>query len=73
VLLLVKLRELVRKHKARDEGMGLEEGRVEISKKEFLDAARAHGITELDEFLRCGLFQSAGFTWDAAAGKILIG
>ncbi len=73
MLLLVKLRELVRKHKARDEGMGLEEGRVEISKKEFLDAARAHGITELDEFLRCGLFQSAGFTWDAAAGKILIG
>ena len=74
VLLLAKLRELVRRKLARDAGMGLEPeggGGVEISKKEFLDAARAHGITEVDDFLRCSLFQSAGFQWDAAAAKIL--
>ena len=75
MLLLVKLRELVRRKRARDAGMGVAEGeggRFEISKKDLLEAARAHGITEVDEFLRSPLFQSAGFEWDAAAQAVIV-
>ena len=71
MLLLVKLRELVRKRQAFEAGIaaaraapGAEQVVVKLSER--LEAARAHGITEVDEFLRCDLFARAGFEWDAA-------
>jgi DNA replication licensing factor MCM2 len=69
VLLLVKLRELVRKQQAFEAGMdgaGAAPERVDVAMKDFLDAARVHGITEVDEFLKCELFRRAGFVYDAA-------
>ncbi len=68
MLLLVKLRELVRKKQAFEAGVGLGDlvgEKITITLKEFQDAARAHGIKELDEFLKCELFKRAGFMWDA--------
>ena len=71
MLLLVKLRELVRKRQAFEAGIadaraapGAE--RVEVKLADLLEAARAHGIVEVDEFLKCELFVRAGFEWDAA-------
>ena len=66
VLLLVKLRELVRKNMAFNAGIAARGERVEIRHAERVGAARAHGITEVDEFLRSELFSKAGFVYDAA-------
>ena len=69
MLLLVKLRELVRKKRAFHTGVShvgaLDAAqRFDISKRELIDAARVHGITEVDEFLRCELFKRSGFFYD---------
>ena len=75
MLLLVKLRELARKKQAFHHGIaprGAAEAvlSIEISRHEFIEAARVHGITEIDEFLRSDLFARSGFTYDAAGGRI---
>jgi hypothetical protein len=71
VLLLVKLRELVRKRQAFEAGIASHRAlaggeRVEVKLVDLLEAARSHGITEVDEFLKSELFLRAGFVWDAA-------
>ncbi len=72
VLLLVKLRELVRRQRARDAGLGYEEeDQISIPRRDLVEAARAHGITEpeVEEFLGCPLFRKA-FAYEAATTTI---
>ena len=38
---------------------------IEIHVREFIDAARVHGITEIDEFLKSDLFARSGFRYEA--------
>ena len=76
VLLLVKLRELVRKQQAFEAGIAAHRAlpggeRVEIKLAQLLEAARAHGITEVDEFLKSDMFSRAGFVWDAARKMVV--
>jgi hypothetical protein len=77
VLLLVKLRELARKKQAFRAGVSVRGAEalltIEIKVDELVDAARMHGITEVDDFLRCDLFERSNFKFDRGRGVITRG
>lgn len=75
MLLLVKLRELARKKQAFLHGIAPHAAAdavlvITIEVREFIEAARVHGITEIDEFLRSDLFARSGFRYEADAQLI---
>ena len=69
MLLLVKLRELVRKRQALAGVDALDRDapvdRVEVRLSDLVDAARVHGISRIDDFLTSDLFKRGGFSFDA--------
>lgn len=76
-LLLLKLRQLVKERQALEfvragsrgaaalaaAGMGME--RVEVSARDLLERAKAHGITDISGFLGSEALRNAGFVYDA--------
>jgi DNA replication licensing factor MCM2 len=74
-LLLLKLRQLVKERQALEfvragsrgaaalAGAGME--RVEITSRDLLERAKAHGITDLGAFLTSDALRNAGFAYDA--------
>jgi DNA replication licensing factor MCM2 len=72
VLLLVKLRELVRKELGFRAALNADAQIRSIRLDALLEAARAHGITDVDEFLRCDLFLRSGFAFDANNKLIML-